>query len=660
MNDDILKYLSNIVNKEENMCDLLLQVINKTKSKVGALFIRKNDSNEYKCVEHINLEKETIDVSKVFFKPTDPICNIVLDNMYYVSPYKTNNLISIPINIKNKNIGVLCLANKNEKYKEEIIVDITPYISLFQLIINKNKIELDNDANICKYKDLFLANMSHEIRTPLNGIIGYNQLLLQQTILNSSQRNYLESMNKCSLQLMQIINDVLDFSKLASGKMSVNFNCFSVNELVSSVFDAMDQRFKEKRQNYDFVVDKNMSKFIVSDKQRLIQILVNLVSNANKFTDVKGSIKVEFKLIENDRLRISVKDNGIGISPVNQCKIFNPFEQLNADEITGTGLGLAISKKMITLMGGELNLKSSIGNGSLFHFSIPYNPCDNFDDSMKKDSELLKNKTILIVDDNADNRILLSEIMFEWGMKPVVCASALEALRMILGNRHNFDLGLIDICMPGISGIELAGQIKKEKPLFPLIALSSADTFINISNFEEKIDKPINKILLFNAIHSVILNNNSDCSESEIVSDVPVNINTSSDSFNKNSKILIIEDILYNRNLLINIMESLGYKNLQYSENGKIAYDLLKESHELGEPYDIILLDLRMPVMNGFDLITKINKKGWRLPKIVVITASVMEVDKFRCEKLGVKYFINKPINLHELKKTILHVSKSL
>ena len=242
-------------------------------------------------------------------------------------------------------------------------------------------------------------------------------------------------------------------------------------------------------------------------------------------------------------------------------------------------------------------------------------------------------------------------------MKPVVCASPLEALRLVMNKRFNFSLGLIDICMPGISGSELAKQIKEELPLFPMIALSSLDSFVKTKDFEYKLDKPINRVQLFNSIYSLISKNNIPVSyigETDSGSDSETDLDNT-----KKIKILITEDIPYNRNLLENMLENLNFSNIHSVENGK-ALKELEKAHNENEPYQILLLDLRMPVMNGYELIDIIKKNKWKLPKIIVVTASIMNEDRKKCSKLGVKYFITKPIELKSLNDILLHATKDL
>ena len=202
---------------------------------------------------------------------------------------------------------------------------------------------------------------------------------------------------------------------------------------------------------------------------------------------------------------------------------------------------------------------------------------------------MLKDKIVLIVDDNADNRIFLSELFFSWNMVPIVCASALEALRMILGNRYEFSLGIIDICMPGTTGPELAEQIRAEKPLLPLIALSSLDYTINTSNFNTVLTKPINKIQLLNNIHSILEKNPSIFLDNKFLSSSC----SSTSCFDFTQKILIAEDINYNRTLLMNMLQTLGYKNIELAQDGEIAWQMMRENYKKGNPYDILLLDLK-------------------------------------------------------------------
>jgi signal transduction histidine kinase/DNA-binding response OmpR family regulator len=647
----IVNYLSKFVNSNENTLELLDIIIETTKSEAGVIFLRDNVSNDYSCLEHLHKSHKSLDIKYNLENIVDKVMINNHDNI--VSNYSIDNSICIPITIDNTNLGFTMLFNKEGGFEEEIIEEIIPCISLLQLILSKKQAE---QKKFIDEKEMFLANMSHEIRTPLNGVIGYNQLL-RRTDLTSCQRKYLDSMNQCSIQLIQIINDILDFSKLSSGKMGINNECFKIKEIIDGVLDAMANNIKDKEQNFSVVIDQKLPEFIVADKQKIIQILVNLVLNANKFTDINGNIKVEFHYKPDNILEISVIDTGIGISMENQDKIFHAFEQVdnNCNCKDGTGLGLAICKKLVNLLGGKMKVESEIGKGSTFTISVIFNKCEDYEKTVDDNIKLLIGKTVLIVDDIAENRVFLSELFYEWKMYPVVCASFLEANRMVVSNRHKFDLVIIDTDMPNNLGVDLAKQIKEEKPLLPILAIASDDSSIDVSNICKKIEKPVNKIQLFNGVYNTIektINQEAyigDEESSESGSDTP------SSNFNKKVKILIAEDVLYNTTLLINMLESDGYVNIDTAKNGKIAIDMIEEAHKEDKPYHILLLDLRMPVMDGYEVLRKYHEKGWKLPNIIVVTASIIEQDRQKCKKLGASYFINKPIDIQELLTTMLH-----
>lgn len=664
----IEEYLQSFVNRTENLTKLLDIYLEFTSFNVCSLFVRELTSNRHTCVEYlsklsdynISFERLTTDI---LFEPLGPPEDVTIGGSFYTAPYSVKNIVNIPISICSEYIGIVCLVNQettiNVNEVQKIIRELTPLISLTQLILSKHKLANDYRVSYNKdtgfSKDLFLANMSHEIRTPLNGVIGYNQLLIQ-TDLSAMQRGYLNSMNQCSLQLMQIINDVLDFSKLSSGKMTVHTECFSIGEIINIVNDMVKQRFLEKKQTIKFTVSDHLPEYIIMDKQKLIQILVNLVYNAHKFSDINAHAEVVFDKKEDNYLIISVTDSGVGISEQDRYKLFSAFEQIQSRNCkSGTGLGLAICHKLCQLLNGDIQVKSTLGVGSTFTFWVEYKPYEDFEKSIQKDAKLLRGKEILVVDDNADNRIILTELLFGWHMKPIVCASALEALRMVLGNRYKFALGLIDICMPGTSGTELAKQIKQEKPFFPLIALSSVDSYVVSTDFEHKLDKPVNKMQLFNAIHGILSKKYIPSAYIGTDSDSDNDVHSDSSILNKNIRILVAEDVLYNRHLLINMLESLKYTNVSVAENGRQAFDLMNQNK-----YDILLLDLRMPIMDGYEVISAMTRFNWKLPKIIVITASIMEEDRERCRHLGIKYFINKPIELQQLKNVVMHVAESI
>jgi signal transduction histidine kinase/DNA-binding response OmpR family regulator len=659
----MIDFLINSVNKQENLTELLKLFIDITKSKGCSIFLIENSEIKYKCLRHLCIiNPNSISVK---FEPLKPLNDIFISNNLnnlggYISECPINKIMIIPITNPSK-VGAIILVNSDIDYNESLITELTPYISLAQIILQKEKLlqdfkKLETFNLTGESRDLFLANISHEIRTPLNGIIGYSQLL-SQTSLNTIQKNYIMSMNQCGLQLMKIINDILDFSKLSYGKMSINSDCFDIKEIIETVKDTIKNKILEKRQQLNVNIDPYIPENIITDKQKLLQILINLISNANKFTDMMGTIDINIKYLSSLELEISVKDNGIGISEEDQCKLFNSFIQVNNAKIkNGTGLGLYITKKLVELLGGSINVSSYPMHGSTFTFTIKIKTYIDFEKQIKHDDVLLKDKYILIVDDNADNRILLSEILFEWEMKPIVCASALEALRMVLCNRYNFVIGLIDICMPGITGIDLAKQIKEEHPFFPMIALSSIDSFITSPEFECKLDKPINKVRLYNSIRS-ILNKNKypvgylGSSKTETIIEIKSNNNIKN---NNNVRILIAEDIIYNSTMLVNMLENLNYKYISIAKDGKETIEIIEKEYKNNNTYHILLLDLIMPLMNGYDVIEVIKKKGWNII-IIVVTASVIEEDVQKCKNLGIKYFINKPIDMKQLRELLIY-----
>lgn len=654
-----IKYLNNIVNREENLCELLYCYIQTTSSEAGAVFIQKNDTTTYSCLEFINSKCDKINCD-IELKPVQPVKYVSLDKEPVITSYEINNCLTIPI-IQKEVLGVVCLLNRPGGYIEEILDELSPCIALTQLHlqIEKQKLNIDGKNMSTFSKDLFMANMSHEIRTPANGVIGYGQLLLQ-TELTPTQKHCLQCQNQCCLQLMQLINDVLDFSKLTSGKMNVNVECFRAKEIISILTDTLGQRIEEKKQKLKFILSNEVPEFIILDKQKLIQIMINLISNAYKFTDIGGYIEVTIHKIDNNMLQIAVKDNGSGIKEEDQKKLFNSFEQVHTfASKTGTGLGLAICEKLTHLLNGYITVTSTIGLGSTFTARVKYKPYEEYEKDIENDYKILKDKIVLVVDDNADNRIILTDMLFELEMKPVVCASALEALRMVLANRYIFSIGLIDICMPGITGVELAKQIKQERPLFPMIALSSLDTFVLTKDFEYKLDKPINKLQLYDSIYRIVSKKTStDAYIGDNWETNSFNSSLPAENFNTDAKILIAEDILYNRNLLENMIEILGYHNFNSAENGKYTLEFITESYKEEKPYDILLLDLRMPIIDGYEVIKELKHRKLKLPEIVVITASIMEEDKRKCKDMGVRYFINKPIDLGQLRDVLLHIIK--
>lgn len=483
---------------------------------------------------------------------------------------------------------------------------------------------MENKENTGQF---FLSNLSHEIRNPLNGIAGYLQLL-SSTRLDNNQLNYVNNMNKCCIQLIELVNDILDFSKLTSGKVMLNTSLFSIKEVWDDIDSALGNRIREKNQTLRYI-DDNIPEYIITDKNRLTQILINLVSNANKFTPQNGIIYICCE-IEEHNIKFSVEDNGIGISLEEQKKLFTPFEQVQQTLIkNGAGLGLAITKKLVELLGGEIQVQSKKDEGSIFTFTIKFENKDKFEKKFEKKLSILKDKYVLIVEDNIDDRFSLSEIFFDYEMKPILASSKKEALKFL--KKYPFSI----IVSSSVFGQFLETDV-------PIVYISE-----NNNKNNNVIHKPVNKIKLLDLIYENL--NKNDISKYELNETVyePEKISQ------KDIKILVAEDVSYNLQMMVKMLNNLGYNKIWTTVDGEETVEKLNQE---SSPFHILLLDLKMPKKDGMEVAEYIQTKGVKYPKIIVVSGSVLESDKERCKKAGIKYFLPKPFNMVHLKNILNNV----
>jgi len=395
---------------------------------------------------------------------------------------------------------------------EGICRDITEIkIANEELVLAKNNLEISLRA-----KEQFLANMSHEIRTPMNGIIGLLDMVLG-TELTKHQTTYLSTIKQSSKLLLNLLNDILDLSKINAGKLNINNDDFSIRNLTNNIQTLFSSEIEQKQLNFSIIIDDSVPEYISSDKLRLLQIFSNLISNAIKFTSEAGDIKIEVMTAIPSHIKVNVIDTGIGIDSKNVKKLFNNFTQINdsySKQYSGAGLGLAISKSLVKLLGGEIGVQSIPGKGSDFWFTFKVNSSISKAQTqptsqhinLEESSYRIQNKTILVVDDNSTNRLVAREILKKFNAHVEEVASGLGAIEKV--QKNSYDFILMDIQMPGMDGIEAMNRIKKINPKQIIIAMTAYDeknqseAFINM-DFDGYLPKPITPKTLIEAITEV-------------------------------------------------------------------------------------------------------------------------------------------------------------